>query len=142
MPGQNLKMAREGSQFAGDGVNLSWPLGGNREISPKPEFLSRRLQLRIANGSILETDEEATVELPETEISRILTGQAARDRMAEPGTPRVLAEVRLYDPDPAKDKRLINANAEGVHTVDMEQVPVTTKKKAGRPRGALLKKEK
>jgi len=126
MPGKNLAMAREGTQFSGDGVNLSWGLGGPREISPKPEFLSRRLQLRIANGYIVETDDEATVPLPEDRHSKVLFGDRAREVFDQPpGQVKVRAAIRTSDPDPSIDKRLRNA------PVAQEEKP------KARPRGAL-----
>lgn len=55
----NLTMGHEGHQFHGDGVSLSWPKGGERQVVPAPDApLSLRIKQRIAEGQIRYTDEE------------------------------------------------------------------------------------
>lgn len=144
MPGRNIAMARHGTQFSGDGVNLSWPLNGQREVSPKPEVLSTRLLLRIANGYIVETDEEATISLPEEPSNGLLFGADARRVFDEPPKQvQIRATVRTYDPKPENDvriKHLIEPDAGGTATAVMENIPM--RPKGSKPRGALLTKTK
>lgn len=54
----NLTMGHEGHQFHGDGISLSWPKGGERQVVPAPDALSLRVKQRIAEGQIRYTDEE------------------------------------------------------------------------------------
>lgn len=138
MPGPNLMMAREGTHFAGDGVKLAWPRGGTREISPKPENLSRRLSLRIANGYIVETDEPATVSLPENHRIRLLTGQAARDRLAQRSTPKIHAAARISD-ESHPIKQAVTEEAPASPPGASVAVAESAKPRP-RPKGALAKR--
>ena len=61
----NLAMRQPGTQFSGDGLDLSWPIGGEREvIAVADEELTLRVRRRIAEGQIVITDDKATK--PET----------------------------------------------------------------------------
>jgi hypothetical protein len=87
--GKNLAMAREGSQVSMDGVDLSWPLGGERQVIKQPENLSYRLRERILAGTIVETDDAVTKPAPGLDEGqrRLMTGDEAREYREIPAGP-------------------------------------------------------
>jgi hypothetical protein len=89
--GSNIAMRRPGTQFSGDGLSLSWPLGGERQVvSFPPEKRTPRIIQRIAQGQIIEVNDEPTdVAGDEARSYRLLTGDEARAHKAEPAGPVV-----------------------------------------------------
>lgn len=89
MVSDNLAMRRPGTQFTRDGVNLSWPLGGEREVIHLPmDDRPATLKRRIAEGHIVETDDAPTTHIEETpRVYKILTGDEAREHKAIPAGP-------------------------------------------------------
>jgi hypothetical protein len=85
----NLAMAKPGHHFVADGLQLSWPIGGERQVVYfPPEQRSRRIQNRIVNGAIVETNDEPTIPPPEVvEGPRLFIGDEARKRLREPAPP-------------------------------------------------------
>jgi hypothetical protein len=102
----NLAMRQPGKQFSGDGLNLSWPLGGEREIvevSDEQLAASLRIRRRIAEGQIVITDEKANKVPGEGEREyRLLTGEEARKHFEEPAGP--VTRV-VYSPATPEDER-------------------------------------
>jgi len=82
-----LAMAREGSQYTDsvNGFSLSWPHGGIREVVElSPDKRPQSVRLRIANGSIVETDLAVTGAAEPVAEYRLLTGEEARRHKAVP----------------------------------------------------------
>ncbi len=96
----NIAMAREGTQFTADGISISWPWNGVRQVMriPAPDRpLSFRR--RVAEGHIVETDLPATDVYEPGKISdyRLLTGEEARRHKAIPAGPVIpVAEYLRY----------------------------------------------
>jgi hypothetical protein len=97
-------MATEGTQFTetlpdGRQFSLSWPVGAEREVmSVSAEDQTRRFQNRVGAGSIVETDDKATKQVPDEGTAlerRILHGDEARERMAQPAEP---VTRKAFDP--------------------------------------------
>jgi hypothetical protein len=83
-----IAMATEGTMYARDGVELSWPKGGQREVIELPA--DRRpypVQLRITNGVIVEVDGPATPRAQRVLRPTVLTGPEARRVRSEPAGP-------------------------------------------------------
>ena len=82
-------MRQPATQFSADGLDLSWPLGGEREVVAVPEdALTLRIRLRIAEGHIVIVNDEATKKIDEgVPANRLMTGEDARKHMAEPAGP-------------------------------------------------------
>ena len=75
--------------FVGDGISLSWPWGGQREVieiddADFPEGLPPRFRARIAEGSIAEVDLPVTNELRTVAPQKLYSGAEARAILAEP----------------------------------------------------------
>lgn len=85
----NLAMRRPGTQFSADDIDLSWPIGGEREVRAVPEEkMTLRVRRRIAEGSIQITDDKPTPSHDNDAREYVLlTGEEARRRMAEPAGP-------------------------------------------------------
>lgn len=101
----NLAMRQPGSQFSGDGIELSWPIGGEREVLAVPdEDMTLRIRQRIAEGSISITDDKPT-KSAETDAReyKLFTGEEARKRMAEPAGPVTRVVYRPSTPEDEKD---------------------------------------
>jgi hypothetical protein len=86
--GANLAMAEEGTMVAMDGLSLSWPKGGPRQVVKKPH-LSIRLKNRITNGVIVETDDPVTEEAGQRNViaRKLMTGDEAREYRKKPAGP-------------------------------------------------------
>jgi hypothetical protein len=101
-------MAQEGSAFIRDGVDLSWPQGGQREVVElESDDLSTAFKMRLMNGVIAEVEDEATKLAVEPTPYRVYEGEEARRVMEEPAGPvtvkqhgrqsTVVREVTLLD---------------------------------------------
>lgn len=83
-----LAMRRPGTQFSGDGLSLSWPLGGEREVIEFSGVRTPRITQRIAQGQIVEVQDPITPKPDEeTRTYRLLTGEEARAHKSEPPGP-------------------------------------------------------
>lgn len=99
----NLAMRSPATQFSADDLELSWPLGGEREVVAVPEEkLTLRIKRRIAEGHIVITDDKPTKKAAEARVYRLLTGEEARKKMAEPAGP--VTRV-VYHPATPKDEQ-------------------------------------
>lgn len=89
--GDKLAMRRPGSQFSGDGLALSWALGGEREVKEFPrDKRTPRITQRIAQGQIVEVDDPVTETVDtEARVYRLLDGDEARAHKAKPAGPVV-----------------------------------------------------
>lgn len=85
----NLAMRQPGTQFSADGLDLSWPIGGEREVVAWPdENMTLRIRRRIAEGQISITDDAPTKSVANTAREyRLLTGEEARKHFLEPAGP-------------------------------------------------------
>lgn len=99
MSRENLAMRRPGTQFSADGLALSWPLGGERDVVHfPPEKRSERILQRIARGSIEEVDDQPTTPAEtDDRVYRLLTGDEARRHKAEPAGPVIRYVYRRDD---------------------------------------------
>jgi hypothetical protein len=84
--------------FVGDGISLSWPWGGQREVveiddADFPEGLPPRVRARIAEGSIVEVDLPVTNELRTVAPQRLYEGEEARAILAQPPTDPFMTEL-------------------------------------------------
>ena len=104
----NLAMRLPGTQFSADNLDLSWPLGGEREVKFVPdEGMSLRIKLRIAEGNIVIVDDEPTEVLgSQAREYRLLTGAEARAHMAEPAGPVTRVVYHPATPEDEKDYQL------------------------------------
>lgn len=111
----NLAMRQPATQFSADGLDLSWPLGGDREVVAWPdEKMSLRIKRRIAEGSIVIVDDKPTKTIEQnTREYRLLTGEEARERMAEPAGP--VTRV-VYHPATPEDEREYQREVQDVVT--------------------------
>ena len=111
----NLAMRLPGTQFSADNLDLSWPLGGEREVKSVPdEGMSLRIKLRIAEGNIVIVDDEPTEVLgSQAREYRLLTGAEARAHMAEPAGP--VTRV-VYHPATPEDEREYQLEVQEVQT--------------------------
>jgi hypothetical protein len=93
----NLTMAKPGHAVTMDGLHLSWPHGGEREIVYfPPKMRSRRIQNRIVNGVIMETDDPPTgPTIDVVQAPKLFTGEEARKLRAQPA-----GEVTRSQADP------------------------------------------
>lgn len=109
----NLAMRQPGSQFSGDGIDLSWPIGGEREVLAVPdEDMTLRIRRRIAEGQIVITDDKPTKSADtDAREYKLLTGEEARKRMAEPAGP--VTRV-VYHPATPADEREFNLEVQSV----------------------------
>lgn len=81
-------MAKEGSMFVGDGVSLSWPFNGEREVVELEErSLPSRLRHRVANGIVAEVTDEPTKKAVEPTPYKLSTGAEAKAIMEQPAGP-------------------------------------------------------
>lgn len=94
----NLAMAKPGHAVTMDGLHLSWPIGGERQVVYfPPERRTRRILNRIVNGVIVETTDEPTEPVSEgVTTPQVYTGQEARDRLSQPAAPVTRSQA---DPD-------------------------------------------
>lgn len=111
----NLAMRQPASQFSSDGVDLSWPLGGEREVVAVPdEKMTLRIKRRVAEGQIVIVDDKPTKSAGEGEREyRLLTGEDARKHMAEPAGP--VTRI-VYAPAVADDQRMRQLEVHSVLT--------------------------
>lgn len=105
-------MAVEGTAFIRDGIDLSWPAGGVRDVI---EFdpaafggdLPMAFRMRLLNDVIVETDDPPNKAVTEETPYRVYEGAEAREIKEEPAGPvivmshgrqsRVETEVTLLD---------------------------------------------
>lgn len=103
-------MAKEGSAFMLDSVDLSWPAGGVREvIEIDAEAQSLAFRQRVLNGVIVEVADEANKPLVEETPYKLYEGEEARQVLEEPAAPvkvvkhgrssKTSEEVTLLDPE-------------------------------------------
>lgn len=106
-------MRQPGSQFSGDGIDLSWPIGGEREVLAVPdEDMTLRIRRRIAEGQIVITDDKPTGTADSgAREYKLLTGEEARKRMAEPAGP--VTRV-VYHPATPEDEKYWNPEVQSV----------------------------
>lgn len=99
----NLAMRQPGTQFSGDGLSLSWPLGGEREVVAVPDdMMSLRIRRRVAEGQISIVDDAPTQKADaDAREYRLLTGEEARAHFDEPAGPvtRIVYHPADQDPD-------------------------------------------
>lgn len=100
----NLSMRLPGTQFSADGLDIAWPLGGQREVVAVPDDrVSLRIKRRIAEGNIAIVDDTPTREIDtQAREYRLLTGEEARAHMAEPAGP--VTRVVYHPADSTKDR--------------------------------------
>lgn len=104
----NLAMRLPGTMFSGDGLDVSWPLGGEREVVAKTEEeMTLRIRQRIAEGNIVIVD-DAPTKGPDNQSReyRLLTGDEAREHMAEPAGPVTRVVYHPATPDDEKEYQL------------------------------------
>lgn len=111
----NLAMRQPGTQFSGDGIDLSWPIGGEREVvKVADEDVSIRIRRRIAEGQIVITDDKPTKQADsDARVYKLLTGEEARARMAEPAGP--VTRV-VYHPATPEDEKYWNPTIQSLET--------------------------
>ena len=111
----NLAMRQPATQFSADGLELSWPLGGEREVVAWPEDkMSLRIKRRIAEGSIVIVDDKPTKSTQQNVREyRLLTGEDARKHMAEPAGP--VTRI-VYAPAWPEDDREYQREVQDVRT--------------------------
>lgn len=98
-------MAKEGNTFLGEGINLSWPYNGEREVVELEEkSLPGRFRQRVANGVIEEVIEEITKPSVEPTPYRLLTREEAKAHMAIPPGPVV---VTRHNRQTGEDKEIV-----------------------------------
>lgn len=87
-------MAAEGSAFCRDGIDLSWPRGGAREvIELDPKAAPESFRLRVHHGVIEEVEGlEATKVMDAPTPYRLYEGEEARAVRAEPAAPVVVTQ--------------------------------------------------
>lgn len=104
----NLAMRLPATQFSADGLDLAWPLGGEREVVAVPdEKLTLRIRRRIAEGNIVITDDAPTKEIDnQAREYRLLTGEEARKHMAEPAGPVTRVVYHPATPEDEQDYQL------------------------------------
>jgi hypothetical protein len=84
-------MTIEGSAFIRDGVDLSWPQGGARDVVELEEDdLSDAFRMRLMNRVIAEVDEPANKLAFEPTPYKVFEGDEARKIMSEPAGPVVV----------------------------------------------------
>lgn len=89
-----LTMAREGTLIVADGISLSWPEHGEREVIDLPaEERGPRIRRAVFEGKVIETDLPATTTGPLMPAPRLLQGEEARRHFAEPAGPIVRVVV-------------------------------------------------
>lgn len=104
----NLAMRMPGTLFSGDGLDLSWPLNGEREVVAKSEEeMTLRVRQRIAEGNIVIVD-DAPTKGPDNQSReyRLLTGEEARKHMAEPAGPVTRVVYHPATPEDEQDYQL------------------------------------
>lgn len=111
----NLAMRQPGSQFSKDGLDLSWPLGGEREIVDWPEEkMTLEIRRRIAEGNIVITNEKANTVPGEGErVYRLLTGDEARKHFDEPAGPVTRVVYHPATPEDERDYQLEVQSVQG-----------------------------
>lgn len=111
----NLAMRLPATQFSADGLDLAWPLGGEREVVAVDEDkLTLRIKRRIAEGQIQIVDDKPTKEIDnQAREYRLLTGEEARKHMAEPAGPVTRVVYHPATPEDEKDYQLEVQTFEG-----------------------------
>jgi hypothetical protein len=151
----NLAMRRPGTQFSADGLDLAWPLGGEREVVAVPdENLTIRIRRRIAEGSIQIVDDKPTKEVDnQARVYRLLTGEEARKHFEEPAGPVTRVVYHPATPDDEKDRQLEvqvaqdqsdrarEAAADRVRQAEEEQAARTKRQVAAEKKAAKAAKE-
>jgi hypothetical protein len=104
-----LAMAREGKGYFGDGIDLSWPIGGEREVIEVSEDQAEwpfRLRERFMNGSIVEVGDDADVTPRRVapEMGRLMLG----------GSPEALAHVGVPAPSMVRARAITTEELIGV----------------------------
>lgn len=121
----NLAMRQPGTLFVGDGVDLSWPIGGDREvIAVDEDKMSLRIRRQIAEGHIAIVDDKPTKKAEgDAREYKLLTGEEARKVFDEPAGPvtRVIyepvefeehtVESAMFDPLSERAKKSMEAAA-------------------------------
>lgn len=104
----NLAMRLPATQFSRDGLDLSWPLGGEREVVAVPEEkMTLGIRRRIAEGSIVIVDDAPTKSAEgDARVYRLLTGKEARDHFNEPAGPVTRVVYRPATPEDERDYQL------------------------------------
>jgi hypothetical protein len=117
----NLAMREPGHQFSGDGLDLSWPQSGEREIVAWPEEkMTLRIKRRIAEGQIVITNDKPTKSAEGTARTyTLLTGEDARKRMAEPAGP--VTRV-VYEPAVPGDEQDYQLHVQEVQTQSLRAI--------------------
>jgi hypothetical protein len=103
-------MAKEGTAFMLDSIDLSWPAGGVREvIEVDLEKQSLPFRQRVLNRVIVEVEDEANKVAVEETPYKLYEGEEARQVLEEPAAPvtvtkhgrssKTSVEVTLVDPE-------------------------------------------
>lgn len=81
-----IAMAREGSQYSRNGISLSWPFGGEREVISLKE-VPLDIERAIVEGRIAKVTLPVTKRAAPEATQRLLTGDEARAHKAIPAPP-------------------------------------------------------
>lgn len=136
----NLAMRQPGSQFTEGVTAISWPIGGEREVVAVPdEDMTLRIRRRIAEGQIVITDDKPTTSADtDAREYKLLTGEEARKRIAEPAGP--VTRV-VYRPAVPEDDEEVTLEIPSIET-DPVIVKEQAAEREAEDRSAALAKEK